>query len=83
MSDIRCQVCNMMLGRRLPNGDVEIREKKHLVARVRWGTLGCPRCGASAVLDVVPTRAAMAQDQWTVVGVSVSDRVGARTHNPE
>ena len=72
MSDIRCAVCKVLLGRKLPDGAVEIREKGRLVARIKWGQLGCTRCGNGVALDVVPPRAVQGADQWTVVGLSSS-----------
>lgn len=83
MSDIRCSVCRVLLGRKLPDGSIEIREKGRLVARVKWGSIGCTRCGGSAVLDVVPTRPAANSDQWTVVGLSSSTGHKIKVSIPE
>lgn len=68
MSDVRCSVCKVLVGRMMPDGSVEIRERGRLVALVKWGRLGCTRCGHNAVLDVVPTRLVSKADQWEVVG---------------
>lgn len=83
MSDIRCAVCKVLLGRKLPDGAIEIREKGRLVARIKWGQLGCTRCGNNVALDVVPTRAAQGADQWTVVGVLPRAQKGVVVSIPE
>lgn len=68
MSDIRCPTCDAMLGRKVADGSVEIREKRRLVAKVRWGRLGCSRCGHEVAADVVPPVDARQLDRWEVVG---------------
>ncbi len=83
MSDIRCSVCGVLLGRKLPDGAVEIKEKGRLVALVKWGRIGCTRCGGNAVLDVVPTRAAAGADQWTVEGVMPPSKHRSTVSIPE
>lgn len=83
MSDIRCSVCRALLGRLMQDGAVEIREKGRLVARVKWGQIGCTRCGNGTALDIVPTRAALSADQWTVVGVAATPGRRAVVSIPE
>lgn len=69
-ADIRCNVCRSLLGRRCPDGSVELREGGKLVAKIRWGAVGCIKCGIAEVQTVVPVVAAqeVAPDVWRVEG---------------
>ena len=50
--DIRCGKCNRLVGRKLPDGSVEVRHRGDLLVQVMVGNIYCPNCTLAVGIQV-------------------------------